>query len=145
LQVYSIGFAKKTAEVFFAMLEEAKVRLLVDVRLNNVSQLAGFTRSKDLEYFLRELCGCGYAHELMLAPTKEMFDAYRNKAISWEELEVAYRALLDDRRVADALDRSIVEGPAVFLCSEPAPERCHRRLALEYLQEKWGGFDIVHL
>ena len=145
MKVYSIGFAGKSAEEFFGLLKDERITKLVDVRLNNVSQLTGFTKKKDLEYFLRELCGAEYVHALELAPTKEIFDDYRAKKITWDQLEARYRDLLRERNVEAVLDRRIVEGPSVFLCSEASPAQCHRRLALEYLQEKWGGFDIVHL
>jgi uncharacterized protein (DUF488 family) len=145
VKVYSIGFAGKSAEEFFGTLWREGIKKLVDVRLNNVSQLAGFTKSKDLKYFLRELGGADYRHELALAPTEELFKGFRQKKISWQELEASYLGMLRERQAEDNLDRAIVEGPSIFLCSEASPEHCHRRLALEYLQEKWGGFEIVHL
>jgi uncharacterized protein (DUF488 family) len=118
---------------------------LIDVRLNNTSQLAGFTKRDDLRYFLREICRAEYHHEPALAPTKEILDAYKKKQISWEEYETRYVALLAERGAEAAVDRRLFDVPAVLLCSEPKPERCHRRLAAEYLAEKWGGVEVVHL
>jgi uncharacterized protein (DUF488 family) len=118
---------------------------LIDVRLNNTSQLAGFAKRDDLQYFLREICGADYHHEPALAPTDEILDAYKKKQISWEEYEVRYNALLSERAVEKAVDRRLFDVPAVLLCSEPTAEQCHRRLAAEYLAGKWGGIEVIHL
>ena len=115
------------------------------MRLNNTSQLAGFAKRDDLQFFLRELCGAEYHHEPALAPTKEILDAYKKKQISWEEYEIRFVDLLVERAAEQTVDRRLFEVPAVLLCSEPSPKRCHRRLAAEYLAGKWGGVEIVHL
>jgi uncharacterized protein (DUF488 family) len=125
--------------------KSAGIRLLLDVRLNNISQLAGFAKRADLAFFLREICGAKYVHEPLLAPTQEMLEAYRSKAASWEEYDARFLALMADRRIERELDRALFEGPTVLLCSEPTAERCHRRLVLEYLREKWGDITITHL
>jgi uncharacterized protein (DUF488 family) len=145
MEIYSIGFTQKTAEQFFTRIKSASIRLLLDVRLNNVSQLAGFAKRGDLAYFLREICGADYLHEPMLAPTQEMLDDYRGKAASWEEYERRFLALMAERQIERNLDRAIFERPAVLLCSEATADRCHRRLVLEYLREKWGDVAITHL
>lgn len=145
MEVYSIGFTQKTAEQFFGILRRAGVRRLLDVRLNNVSQLAGFAKREDLKYFLREICGAEYRHEPLLAPTQEMLDAYKKKKGPWDEYERQFLTLMAERRIETALDRSIFSEPAALLCSEPTAERCHRRLVLEYLAARWGGLAIVHL
>jgi uncharacterized protein (DUF488 family) len=118
---------------------------LIDVRLNNTSQLAGFAKRDDLQYFLRELCSAEYHHESALAPTEDILDAYKKKHISWEEYERRYVELLIHRAAENAVDRRLFEVPAVLLCSEPSPKCCHRRLAAEYLAAKWGDVKIVHL
>jgi len=118
---------------------------LIDVRLNNTSQLAGFAKRDDLRYFLREICGAEYVHLPELAPTKEILDGYKKKQIGWAEYETLYRALLAERKVENALDRRLFDSPVVFLCSESTAECCHRRLAAEYLAEKWGDVKTVHL
>ena len=145
MEVYTIGFTRRSAEKFFRALREAGIRVLLDVRLNNTSQLAGFTKKDDLAFFLRELCRADYRHEPSLAPTRELLEDYSGKRITWEEYERRFLALLEERRVADSLERGLFEGPTVLLCSERGPERCHRRLALEHLNREWGGMEIVHL
>ena len=145
MEIYTIGFTGKTAAEFFGALRQAGIARLIDVRLNNASQLAGFTKRADLAFFLRELCNADYIHQPLLAPSKELLTAFRKKQISWEEYEPRFRALLAERKAEDAIDRGIFSVPAVLLCSEPTPEHCHRRLVAEYLREKWGDVDIVHL
>jgi len=145
MEIYTIGFTKKTAAEFFGILRRAGIRRLIDVRLNNSTQLAAFTKRDDLCYFLRELCGAEYCHEPQLAPSKELLDAYQKKQISWEEYAARFVDLLIDRAVESAVDRRLFDVPAVLLCSEPGAEHCHRRLVAEYLAEKWGGAKIVHL
>lgn len=145
MEIYSIGFTQKTAEQFFTRIKDAGIRLLLDVRLNNVSQLAGFAKRADLAFFLREICGAGYRHEPLLAPTQEMLDSYRSKAAPWQEYERRFLALMAERRVECELDRALFENPTVLLCSEATAERCHRRLVMEYLREKWGDVAISHL
>jgi uncharacterized protein (DUF488 family) len=125
-------------------LKDAGIGRLLDVRLNNASQLAGFARRADLPYFLKSLCGAEYLHEPTLAPTREILNAYRNGG-GWPGYEKAYLELLRKRRVEETLDTSIFDVPTVLLCSEAGPERCHRRLVLEYLDRAWGGIRAVHL
>lgn len=123
----------------------AGIRRLLDVRLNNASQLSGFARSADLPFFLKNLCGAEYLHEPRLAPTREMLDAYRKGRVGWPAYEESFTKLLEERRVEETLDRDLFEIPTVLLCSEAGPERCHRRLVLEYLDRAWGGIRAVHL
>jgi uncharacterized protein (DUF488 family) len=145
VEIYTIGFTKKSAAEFFEALRRAGIRRLIDVRLNNTSQLAGFAKRDDLQYFLRELCAAEYHHEPALAPTEEILDDYKKKRISWEEYETRFVDLLIEREAETAVDRKLFDAPAVLLCSEPIAERCHRRLTAEYLAGKWGGATIVHL
>ncbi len=145
MEIHTIGFTKKTAAEFFDALRRVGIRRLIDVRLNNSSQLAGFAKRDDLRFFLREICQADYLHEPTLAPTKEMLDDYKNNRIGWERYKDQYIALLSERGVENALDRCLFDAPTVLLCSEPAAERCHRRLAAEYLAEKWGNVKIIHL
>lgn len=145
MEVYSIGFTKKKAEQFFGLLKGAGIRRVLDVRLNNVSQLAGFSKRDDLEYFLREICGAEYHHEPLLAPTKEILGDYRKRKGSWQEYERRFLGLMADRQVEKNLDVADFAMPTVLLCSEPAPDHCHRRLVLEYLQQKWSKLTIHHL
>ena len=143
--LYTIGFARKSAAAFFGALQHAGIRQLLDIRLHNVSQLAGFAKRDDLAYFLDALCGARYRHELLLAPTAELLAAYRRRALGWPEYERRFLALLAERRVAERLPRELFAGPTVLLCSEPTAARCHRRLVAEYLQWAWGGLTIEHL
>ena len=145
MRLYTIGFTLKSAEAFFGALKRAGVRRLIDIRLNNSSQLAGFTKRQDLPYLLRELCGADYVHVPLLAPTQELIDRYRKEKGGLAEFRAAYLRLLNERRVADTLDRALLEGPAVLLCAEPEPERCHRSFAAEYLARKWPELEPVHL
>lgn len=141
MEVCTIGFTKKSAGEFFGALREAGIRRLVDVRLNNSSQLAGFTKRDDLPFFLRELCGADYIHEPLLAPEPRIFDEYKKRKGSWQEYERAFFALMQERELDRRLDPALFSVPAVLLCSEPTADRCHRRLVLEYLQSK--GLDLT--
>ena len=146
MAIYTAGFAEWTAEQFFGELKKSQVDQLIDVRLNNVSQLAGFAKRKDLEYFLKTICGADYRHEPLLAPTADMLKDYRSKKISWLEYESLFVLLLAERRVESVLSHQIFEGNPVFLCSEHKPDHCHRRLALEYLHKRWGTVStLIHI
>ena len=145
MEIYSIGFTQKSAGQFFDLLKSHGIRRLVDVRLNNVSQLAGFSKRDDLAYFLREIVGAEYRHELMLAPTQEILDAVKKRRGSWSDYERDFKALMAEREVEKRLDRASFDVPTVLLCSEPTPEHCHRRLVIEYLDHEWGGVKAVHL
>jgi uncharacterized protein (DUF488 family) len=145
MEIYTIGFTQTTAESFFGRLKDAGVARLLDVRLNNSSQLAGFAKAKDLPYFMRELVGAGYEHEPLLAPTQEILDAYKKQGGSWQDYETAFLALLQQRRVEEALDRDAFAAPTALLCSEAGAEHCHRRLVCEYLAARWPNVRAVHL
>lgn len=144
MEIYTIGFAKKSAEEFFGLLRGAGIRRLIDIRLNNSSQLAGFTKARDLKYFLHEILGAEYRHEPLLAPSEDILNAYKSGG-SWTDYELAYKQLLSDRSVEDVLRPTDFDVPTVLLCSEPTAERCHRRLAVEYLDSVWGGITRVDL
>ena len=145
MEIYTIGFTRKTAEQFFHALKTARIKRLVDVRLRNKSQLAGFAKQDDLAFFLRQLCGIKYTHEPLLAPTEDMLTAYRRKRIGWEEYEQKFRELMAERKIESRLARSNFRTRTVLLCSEALPKRCHRRLVAEYLQARWPTVKIVHL
>ena len=145
MEIYTIGFTETTAENFFGRLKDAGVGRLLDVRLNNSSQLAGFAKAKDLPYFLRELLGASYEHEPLLAPTQDILDAYKKQDGSWEDYERDFVGLLEQRRVEAALDPAGFDTPTALLCSEASAEHCHRRLVCEYLAERWPDLRAVHL
>ncbi|HPS29923.1 MAG TPA: DUF488 domain-containing protein [bacterium] len=141
---FTIGFVKKGAETFFKLLKNAGVEKVVDVRLNNVSQLAGFTKKDDLKYFLKEILSVEYVHCPDFAPTKEILDEYKNKKITWSDYEREYLKLLEKRGVSEKYNSSDFNN-ACFLCSESIPDQCHRRLLVNYLKRKWNDIEIIHL
>jgi uncharacterized protein (DUF488 family) len=145
MEIYSIGFTQKSAGEFFGTLKANGIERLLDVRLNNTSQLAGFAKQADLPYFLREICGAVYEHEPLLAPTQGILDAFKKRKGSWEAYTESYLALIRLRKVETALSPESFGKKTVLLCSEATAERCHRRLALEYLQRHWDGVIIRHL
>ena len=145
MEIYSIGFTQKSAREFFGALKAHGIQRLLDVRLNNTSQLAGFAKQADLAYFLGEICGAAYEHEPLLAPTQEMLDAFKKQKGSWDDYSATYLALIRSRKVESVLSKDSFLKKTVLLCSEPTAEHCHRRLALEYLQQHWGRVQISHL
>jgi uncharacterized protein (DUF488 family) len=145
VEIYTIGFTQTTAERFFARLRRARIERLLDVRLNNSSQLAGFAKAQDLPYFLRELVGASYEHEPRLAPTQELLDDFKKRRGKWADYEPGFMALMAERRVERLLSPSDFERRTALLCSEATAEHCHRRLVCEYLDEQWGGVTTVHL
>ena len=144
MKVYTIGFTKKSAEEFFTKLQQFGIRRLVDVRLNNSSQLAGFAKRDDLRYFVKTICNVEYVHLPILAPTQEMLDDYKKKKGSWQLYEQRFLELMAERQIEKAVPRDLIDG-ACLLCSEHMFHRCHRRLVAEYLREKWGELEICHI
>lgn len=144
MKLFTIGFTKTSAESFFTRLQKAGVKSLVDVRLNNVSQLAGFAKKNDLRYFLKAICGVEYVHRPELAPTKEILDAYKKKNGDWSVYQREFLELISKRKIENAIPRETLDD-ACLLCSEDKPHHCHRRLVAEYLRDKWGDVEIHHL
>ena len=144
VRIFTIGFTKTGAREFFTKLRDAGVTRVVDVRLNNRSQLAGFTKQEDLAFFLEAIGGIGYEHRPDLAPTEEILEGYRKKTLDWAAYESRFRALLADRRIEAALAPRQMDG-ACLLCSEPEAAKCHRRLVAEHLKSKWNNVEIIHL
>jgi uncharacterized protein (DUF488 family) len=145
MEIYSIGFTQKSAGEFFGTLKSHAIERLLDVRLNNTSQLAAFAKQADLAYFLREICGAAYEHEPLLAPTQEMLDAFKKHKGSWDVYEQSFLSLMKERKIESAINWQSFAKRTVLLCSEPTAEHCHRRLVLEYLQQHWEGTEIHHL
>ena len=146
MNLYTIGFTKKTAQEFFELLKINKVELLLDVRLNNKSQLAGFTKGSDLKYFLAEICDCKYRHCLEYAPTKDILNGYKNKSITWNKYVELYKALLIKRGDYQSFETKFSAFQNIcLLCSEPTAEHCHRRLAAEIIAESNPQVIIKHL
>jgi uncharacterized protein (DUF488 family) len=144
MKIHTIGFTKKSAERFFGILRESGAATLVDVRLNNVSQLAGFAKRDDLKFFLQELCGMSYSHRPDLAPTQLMLDDFKKHGSGWLTYEDRFLQLMEQRAVEDAIPQELLDN-SVLLCSEDKPHHCHRRLIAEYLARHWDGTTIEHL
>ena len=144
MKIFTIGFTRKSARRFFGLLHSSGARRIVDVRLNNVSQLAGFAKKDDLAYFLQAICGMEYVHLSELAPTKEMLDDYKKHKGDWSTYERRFLALMTQRRIERTLSRELL-ADGCLLCSEDTPTHCHRRLVAEYLDRHWGGIQVIHL
>lgn len=138
MQLYTIGYSKKTAEEFFSILRDNGVKQIVDIRRHNTNQLAGFTKESDLPWFLDTIAGIDYSHELSLAPSEELMRAYRKEGLPFDEFAKQLRAEFAEREMPKLIDGS------ALLCSEPKPDTCHRSVAAQYLAEK-GDVEVVHL
>ncbi len=146
MNLYTIGFTQKSAERFFELIKTHHVTMLIDIRLNNKSQLAGFTKGEDLKYFLKEICGCEYRHCVEFAPTKAILDGYKKKLFSWEEYVRQYLPLMESRHAVEKFLSTFSEAENIcLLCSEPTPEQCHRRLLAEMIAAAAPNVTIIHI
>ncbi len=147
MTIYTIGVTQKTAEQFFGLIENNEIDLVIDVRLNNKSQLAGFTKGSDLDYFLRKICGAKYVHCVEFAPTKDLLDRYHKGITSWDEYVDEFRGIMTQRGDYQRFLQRFHEFDRVcLLCSEPTPEKCHRRLLAEMIAESADTvIEVVHL
>ena len=145
MEIYSAGFTKHGARRFFGALKEHKIERLVDVRLNNTSQLASFAKRDDLEYFLDVIVGAEYIHEPLLAPTQELLDSYKKNNGNWESYETAFLDLMAERGVENLISEALFAPRTILLCSEHTAENCHRRLVIEYLNTQWGNVRGIHI
>jgi len=144
IKLFTIGFTGKSAENFFSLLKNASVKKLVDTRISNVSQLAGFAKGSDLKFFTKEIVNISYEHNIDFAPTKELLSRYRKKEIAWNDYEIEYLNLLDTRKIAQKIDIEKLHENCL-LCSEHTPEKCHRRLLAEYFKQARNDVEIIHL
>ncbi len=144
ITIFTIGFAQKSAQQFFEILTKVGVERVIDARLNNVSQLAGFTKKKDLEYFLKEIAQINYIHIPEFSPSKEILAEYKKNGGNWQTYEERFNRLITDRQIEAKFEPSLLDR-GCLLCAEPTPENCHRRLVAEYLQNKWKAVEIKHL
>ncbi len=145
MRLYTIGFTKKSAERFFTMLADNGITRVIDVRLHPDGQLAGFTKQNDLAFFLSRLLNCDYRHVISLAPTGDILSDYRRDD-DWQRYVVRFEALMDERGIPQSIDSSLFDGAeCCLLCSEPTPERCHRRLVAERLARFWPNTQVIHL
>lgn len=144
MKLFTIGFTKKSAEAFFTKLKRSGAKRLVDVRLNNVSQLAGFAKRNDLQFFLREVCAMDYVHLPDLAPTQDILDEYKKNKGDWSVYEQKFLDLMRRRQIEKKVDPAVI-ADGCLLCSEDKPHHCHRRLVAEYLKSHWGDVEISHI
>ena len=144
MKVFTIGFTKKSAQQFFNTLRRSGAKRVVDVRLNNVSQLAGFAKRDDLKFFLKEVCNMDYVHTPELAPTQEMLDEYKKLKGDWDTYAKRFLDLMEKRKIEERIPKEVV-AEGCLLCSEDKPHHCHRRLVAEYFKQHWGDLDISHL
>ena len=144
MKVFTLGFTKKSARNFFEILQRSGAKRVVDVRLNNVSQLAGFTKKDDLAYFLKVICGMDYVHLPELAPTQDILDEFKKNHGEWRVYETKFLELMRQRHIEEKVPQDII-ADGCLLCSEEKPNFCHRRLVAEYLQKHWGDVEILHL
>lgn len=145
MKIYTIGFTRKSASEFFELLKAESIEQLVDVRLNNTSQLSGFSKCADLEYFLKTICGAIYKHELMLAPTQALLDEYKKSHCGWENYQQQFASLLRSRAVEKKIPRSLFKLRTVLLCSEAEATHCHRKVVVDYLASAWGDVEAHHI
>jgi len=145
MRLFTIGFTQKAAEEFFEALKSAGVKRVVDIRLNNTSQLAGFTKKNDLKYFLKVIGNIDYIHLAELAPTKALVDGFKKEKGSWERYKEGYLSLLLERKIDKAFFMRMLKSDDCLLCSEATADQCHRRLVAEYFQDKCGNVEIIHL
>jgi uncharacterized protein (DUF488 family) len=143
-KIFTVGFAGKSAEYFFSLLEKNNIKRLIDVRLNNLSQLSKKKKKNDLEYFLKRILLCEYFHRPDLAPTEAILNDYKMKSIDWDTYADEYIKLLQLRNIFSDLNKNEMVN-SVLLCSEHQPKYCHRRLLAEFLQKQWNDLEIIHL
>ncbi|NLW48804.1 MAG: DUF488 domain-containing protein [Firmicutes bacterium] len=149
MKLFTIGFTKKSAKEFFGLLKSNSIKKIIDIRLNNSSQLAGFTKGNDLKYFLEVICNIDYEHDMSLAPTQEILDGYKKKIINWDQYEQLFKNLLFTRNSIDTINFKTKRDYdyLCLLCSELSPKNCHRRLVAEYIKENNPSLsiEIIHL
>ena len=144
INLFTIGFTQKTAQEFFTLLIKYKVKKIVDTRLNNISQLSGFAKQKDLIYFLKTIANIEYEHNLNLAPTQYILKDYQKHKNDWSIYEQQFLELIKERKIETKLAPESLDN-SCLLCSEATPLHCHRRLVAEYLQHYWNNINIIHL
>ncbi|TYP47663.1 DUF488 family protein [Thermosediminibacter litoriperuensis] len=149
MKIFTIGFTKKSAKEFFELLKKNKISTLLDIRLKNNSQLAGFAKGEDLEYFTKEILGIDYIHDVRFSPTQELFDSYKKGNISWLDFEKEFKKLMQERDLLNVINNEYINklDGICLLCSEEKADRCHRRLVAEYIKDnlKIGDIEIIHL
>ena len=144
VKIFTIGYGGKNAREFFSILKQAGIRKVIDVRLYNTSQLAGFTKKQDMEYFLQAIVGAEYIHMPIMAPTKQLLNDYKKGLISWQQYETQFKSIITQRQIDKHIEPAVMD-MSCFLCSESNADHCHRRLVAEHLAGLWSNFSIIHL
>ena len=143
-KLYTMGYTQKTAEKLFNLLSEHEIKRLMDIRLHNNTQLAGFTKQNNFKYFIERLSDIEYRHIPLMAPSKDIFDDYMKNGLEWEGYELRFKRLIDQRKIEQLINEDEIDG-ACMLCCEPEATNCHRRLVAEYLQNYFKNIEIIHL
>ncbi|MFC2046406.1 DUF488 family protein [Chloroflexota bacterium] len=143
--IFTIGYTKKSLEQFIHHLQEAEVDAVIDVRLRNTSQLAGFAKRDDLAYLLRGCFGIEYEHRPDLAPTPDIREAYKVSG-DWAVYERSFLAHLEEGQAEDTGRELLAqfERPCL-LCAEPVADQCHRRLVAEWWEKHLPSIQVAHL
>ncbi len=136
--------SRKSAEEFFNKINENEIELVLDVRLHNHSQLLGFTKGTDLEYFLDKISSCKYVHDEIFCQTEKVLNEYRKKIITWEDFEKSYSELIEKRDMISLFNQKYGSfNNVLILCSGKSPETCHGRLLAKKLANK--PEDLIYL
>ena len=145
-EIYTIGFTKKTAQTFFELLKEKQIEIVLDIRLNNTSQLAAFTKYPDIEYFLHEISNIAYIHDTKFSPTEETLNRYKKKEINWDQYVEEFIQTMKSREIAKYIKANyLIEKKICLLCSEVTAIQCHRSLIANEFKEIINELKVIHL
>jgi len=147
-ELYTIGFTQKTAKKFFSLLKDNEIDAVVDIRLNNTSQLAGFSKYPDIGYFLNDLLNIKYIHDPEFSPTANILKGFKEKKISWNEYTKRFNELMAQRNIEQYIQEKYNDCKITkycLLCSENEPEQCHRSLVSDYFCEIYKQLEVINL
>jgi uncharacterized protein (DUF488 family) len=145
-RLYTIGFTQKSAKIFFGLLNSNPIDIVLDIRLNNTSQLAAFSKYPDIEFFLKEICDITYKHDVLFAPTDDILVAFKKKQITWDEYVAAFEKIKKDRKLKEHIVKNYMfENNICLLCSEQTPNQCHRSLVANMFTDLNSDIDVVNL
>lgn len=145
-QIYTIGFTKKTAQRFFELLKNNNVELMLDIRLNNTSQLAGFAKYPDIKYFLHVISDIEYVHDSTFSPSEATLKKYKKKEIEWQHYVEEFNQTMVKREIREYIQANYaIEKRICLLCSESMADQCHRRLVSNEFKKVFSDLEIVHL
>lgn len=140
MKVFTIGINNKSAEQFFRLLSDNKIIKIIDIRLNNTTQLCGFSKMNDLKFFLKRILNIEYEYISDFAPTKDIMVSYRENK-DWNKFKTDYLKLLENRKVKESYQNYDFRNTC-FLCSEDDADNCHRKILSEFLD---NSAEIIHL